>query len=197
MSTTKKITVNEFTKKYNAFTSDKLKEDFLKSVIKDTYVPFEKKIAICEKIIESSYYVKDQGTDGVERKKMRVNSPAKYMLYSLNLVDIYTNIEIDFKNSLEEFNVLNGLGYLDFIVDHISEKEIAEFRTILDMVERDTVQNEYEIHSFISNQVERFGRLAGVALMPMLEQLTQSVDNMDDKTVNKFVNGLKSIVERN
>lgn len=185
-----KITVKEFVDKYNTLQSDKLKEDYVKSIVNSTYLPFENKVAICEKIVDSSYYIKTKGTDGVERKKMHVNSPANYMLYCLNIVDNYTNISIDFKNSLEEFNILNKDGLFDLISIYISEREKKEFRMILDMVENDLIQNEYEVHAFISNQVERFGNLASATLSPLLKQLIQGIDNMDEKTVDKLIDGL-------
>ena len=64
-------------------------------------------------------------------------------------------------------------------------KELGELTSILEMKEKDVMQNEYEIHSFISDQVERFGKLLGVTLSPTLEKLGETIDNLDVEKLGK------------
>jgi hypothetical protein len=184
------FTVKEFCEKYNGTNVEQTKQDFIKKVMNQHYVPYEKKITICEKIIENSYYKKSE--DG-ESRRLHINSPAQYMLYCLNLINEYTNIKIDFSNALEEFNILNECGALDIIIFCISDKESKEFRSILDMVENDVLQNEYETHAFISNQVERFGELFGHIAKPALDRLSEVLENMDEKSIDKMFNKLKGL----
>ena len=115
------------------------------------------------------------------------------MLYCLNLVKQYTNIEIDFKNALEEFNMLNKYGLLDMICNTIPERELQEFQMILDMTENDVVHNEYEIHSFISNQIDRFGNLFGHIVKPAFDKINDIIKNMDEKTIEKMLDKTKGI----
>lgn len=187
----KKYTVKDFCKKYNDAKSEELKFALIKSVINPAYVAYEEKITICKKIVDASYYIKTE-KNGIETKKLHINSPFQYMGYCLWLVNKYTNIEIDFKNSLEEFNLLNKSELLDIIYSSIPEKEIKEFKMILDMVSSDVIQNEYEAHAFINNQVDRFGELFGIVLKPAIEQLASVIENMDEKTIEKIVNKLNS-----
>lgn len=191
------MTVREFVEKYNKLTSEDLKGKLVESVIKHEYVPYEKKITICKKIVEASHYIKKKDKNNKEMKKLHIDSTANYMLYCLNLVNYYSSIDVDFSNSLEEFNLLNGSECLNAIFSSISEREEKEFRMILDMIETDLMQNEYETHAFIRNQVERFGELIGVVVTPLFEQLTQSVNNMDEKTVNKLIKGLEELIKFN
>ena len=183
-------TVKEFCEKYNGTNVVQTKQAFVDKVMNPQYIPYEKKIAICEKIIENSYYKK---SDDGETKKLHINSPAQYMLYCLNLVRYYTNIKVDFSNSLEEFNMLNENELLDVIISSIPEKEFKEFRIVLDMVESDVIQNEYETHAFISNQVERFGELFGHVAKPALDRLSEILENMDEKTIDKIINKIKGL----
>lgn len=187
---TKKYTVKEFCEKYNKTNVEQLKKSLIEEIMNRHYVSYEMKITICEKIIESSYYKKN---DDGNTKKLHINSPAQYMLYYLWLVKQYTNIEINFENSLEEFNLLNECGLLDIITNNIPERELKEFRMILDMVENDVLQNEYEIHAFVSNQIERFGELTGYVLKPVIEQLNKTLENMDENTVDKIINKFKGM----
>lgn len=189
MTNTKKCTVKDFCKKYNDAKSEQTKETLIHSVMDPHYVPYEMKITICEKIVEASYYTTTD-KNGVNVKKLHVNSPAQYMLYCMNLVKEYTNIEVDFKDVLKEFNLLNKSDLVDIIHNNIPEKELREFQIILDMVRNDVMQNEYETHAFISNQVERFGELFGRVVSPALEKLSDTIANMDEKEIDKMINRL-------
>lgn len=190
MSNTKKYTVKDFFKKYNDAKSDELKGTLIKSVMNVHYVPYETKVTICEKIVESTYYIKTE-KNGIKTKKLHINSSANYMLYYLNIVNQYTNIEVDFKNCLEEFNMLNKCGVLDLIINSIPEREFKEFRMILDMVESDVMQNEYEPHAFISNQVERFGELFGSISKPVMKELQKYMKDLDPNDVKAIIGSLK------
>lgn len=188
MSDAKKYTVKDFCKKYNGENSEQLKEILIKSVMNVRYVPYEIKITICKKIIESAYYQKND----VGSKTLHVNSTTKHMLYHLYLVKQYTHIDVDFTNCLDEFNLLNKNGLFDIIFSNISNKELDEFNMILNMVESDIFKNEYNTRAFISNQVERFGELFGHIAEPALNRLTEVLENMDEKTVDNIVNKLKT-----
>lgn len=192
MANTTKYTVKDFCKRYIASKAEETKEVLIKSVMNPKYVPYEMKLTICEKIVESTYYQTVE-RNGVKIKKLHINSPGQYMSYCLWLVKQYTNVDIDFKNSLDEFNLLNKYGLLDEFINLIPERELREFRMVLDMVGNDVVQNEYETHAFISNQVERFGELTGVLLKPVIEQLSKTIENMDEKTIEKMVNKLSGM----
>lgn len=192
----KKISVKEFIKKYEALKSEELKNDYVNSIVKNNYVPYENKVTICQKIVEASYYIIVKDRDGKERKKMHINSTAKHMLYCLNVVNNYTNLEINFKNSLEEFNALNKIGCLDLILENVPEKEIKELKMIFEMVESDLIKNEYEPHAFISNQVERFGDLAGATLSPLLKMLIEQFDSFDDQKIEMILDAANKFTSK-
>lgn len=185
----KKYTVKEFCKKYNTSSIEE-KELLVEEIMNSHYVSYEMKIAICEKIIENSYYRKSEGE---KTKKIHINSPAKYMLYRLYLVKQYTNIEIDFSKTLEEFNLLNEYCLFDVILQRIAHKEIEEFNMILDMVKNDVINNEYETHAFFSNQIERFGELFGHIAKPAIDRFVDVLENMDEKTIDKMVGKIKGL----
>ena len=194
----KKISVKEFMNSYNALTNEDLKNNFVKSTVINKYVPYEKKIAICEKIVESTYYTKTKNTDGVERRRMHIDSPLNYMLYCLNIINNYTSIEIDFSNALEEFNLINGSECLDLIFSYISERELKEFRIILEMVEDDVIKNEYEIHAFIKNQVERFSDVFSILAKttePILTEISKKIESMDEKDIKKFNDRIMKLIK--
>lgn len=189
MTTTKKYTVENFCKKYNNVTAEQIKKTLIEGIINPHYVPYEMKIAMCEKIVESSYYTTTE-KNGVKIKKLHINSPIQYMLYCMNLIKEYTHIEIDFKNILEEFNLLNEINLLDIIMLNIPEKELEEFKAVLDMVRGDVMQNEYEPLAFITNQIERFGELFGAMVDPVLNTLGKIVANINFKDIERALSNM-------
>ena len=71
-----------------------------------------------------------------------------------NLIDLYTNITVDFSNILEEYDLLEEQCLVDELIRLMPQREVT-FETILKMVFDDFIQNNYENHAFISNQVQR------------------------------------------
>ena len=67
---------------------------------------------------------------------------------------------------------------------------------MIDLKQRDEMTNQYETHSFISNQVERFGTLIGITLKPVLEKISEQIENMSDEDVEKFVNKFEKLLKR-
>lgn len=190
-NTEKKVTVQEFVEKCNELTVEEIKDYII-----NEYIPYENKITICEKIVESTYYIKTQDVNGAEKKKLHINSAATFMLYRLNMINSYTLIDIDFKNSLKEYNLLNKSGLIDVIFKLIPENELSEFDMLLEMTKNDFIANEYETKAFISKQVERFGELFGIMVTPAFERLSEVIENMDNKTVDSITSKVKNIMDK-
>ena len=92
--------------------------------------------------------------------------------------------------------MLNESGLLDKIMQMIPEKEISEFKMICDMKKTDLIQNKYESHAFISDQIERFGTLIGITLNPVLEKISEQIENMSEEDVEKFANKFEKLLKR-
>lgn len=170
------ISLNSFFTLLNTKGNKNNVEDFVKSHIKDEYVPYEKKADAARAIIDASYWIteKEKGQKG--QKRLHIDSVAKHMLTCITMLDLYTDIErskIDGK-VLEDFNRLNGSGIFDIIIRNIDERELREFNMVVQMTADDLIANEYEPHAFFKNQIERFGNLIGTSLKPVLEGLDLS-----------------------
>lgn len=165
--------VDTFLKLYNTKKTEEEKTATIAQIMNNTHIGYADKVDRAGIIAQNSYHVKETGVDGVEREVFRQNSAAKYMLYSLTLVDLYTTLEIDFKQSLELFEKING-EILDMIIMSIDERERKEFQMLLDFACDDLLVNEYEPHAFIREQVERFGSLFGAIVAPVIENIDVS-----------------------
>jgi hypothetical protein len=163
--------------------TDEEKNEMIKKHLKNEYVPYEKKADIAKAIINNTYWKKEIDED---IQHLHIDSIACYMLKCMAIVDLYTDIERQKGDGkmLEDFNTLNSYGVLDLIVQNMDQRELKEFNMILQMTQDDVIANEFENHAFISQQVERFGKLISTALAPVLSQI-------DLEQVKEVINQLK------
>lgn len=162
--------IETFVKLYNAKRTDEEKMDAVKERMTNKHVSFSDKVNHADIIAKQCYYQKEKDANGVEREVFKQNSAAKYMFYSLTVVKLYTDLDIDFKQGLEQFEMLNG-EILDIIISLINKRELKEFQMLLDFACDDIMVNEYEPHAFVKNEIERLGVLIGTAITPVLQTL--------------------------
>lgn len=176
--------IDTFIALYKTKKTDEDKLNAVKQIMKNKRVSYADKVDRAGIIAKNSYHQKQKDINGEEREVFFQNSAAKYMLYSLTLVDLYTNLEIDFKQSLESFEKING-ELLDAIIMSIDERERKEFQMLLEFACDDLMVNEYELHAFVREQVDRFGSLIGTVLVPILENIDINKIEEVMKQVNK------------
>ena len=145
-----KISVDNFVKMYtvNSKAKDKTFEEFIKKHIVVDYVDFLTKTVICDGIIKSTCHIKDG-----EREVIKINSSGKYLLFIMKLIDLYTDIEIDFKDGkyVEQYDKLNKVGAIIVLTEAIPVAEYAEFNMVLNMKLSDFESNEYSLTALLYN----------------------------------------------
>ena len=197
--------VNEYTKR-----ADQLKEQYLKENLKITsYVPFLRKDAIAQVIVDRSTYkyenyTKEDGTIGNRKTdKIQINSITQYILFCRVLIENYTNLEIETKEFVEEYDALKECGLLDKLMvgnenvpPMIPVSEISELRSLISMKQSDAMTNYATPQAYISNQVERVSTILGVTLKPVLDKIATSIENMDEKDIEKLSKALERGLKR-
>ena len=63
--------------------------------------------------------------------------------------------------------------------------EMEEFKFIINEKKKDIMTNKYEIHSFIKEQVERFGQLANVTLNPIVDAVSKLIEDVPEEDINE------------
>ena len=196
--------IKQFCKEYSN-RIDKLKGDYLKENLKITiYLPFIKKDALAQNIVNATTYkfedyTKEDGTTGRRRtNQIQVNSTAQMLLFYRVIIENYTDLEVETEGFYEEYDVLNESGVLfELTADFeghpslIPAKEISELRGMIDLKQRDIMTNQYEIHSYISNQIERITEIGSIVLKPVLDKLATELENMDEKDIEKLSKALE------
>lgn len=208
----KKMTVKEFVKKYTSLQNENLKENLINSIKIKEYIQYERKADLCKALINTSSYEKKEDENGNVTRIFRRDSIVEYMMFNLMLINEYTSIDVEFKNNIEEFNMLNApnvvvtdesgkefkVGLIDILISKIPDRELKEFNMILDLTKRDLMQNEYETHAFIKSQVERFSEVLKVVAKsaePALIEISKKIENMDEKDIKKFGDRIKKLIK--
>ena len=182
--------IKNFTEKYSAIATDRLKEEYLNDNLHiKTYLPFLTKVTLADKLAKVTTLDKD--TDNINLK-----SDVNYLLFCRMIIEQYTDLQVETEGFYEEYDLLNESGLLDKIMQMIPEKEIKEFKMIVDMKKDDLLFNQSTPKAFINQQIERITNIASVTLKPVLDKLATELENMDDSKIEKLSKVLEKGLKR-
>lgn len=190
-----KITIKTFCKEYSNRVNDTLKKQYIKDNLEITpYVPFVKKDALISNLLKATMIDKDTGN-------VKVNSSAEYLLMTRILIENYTNLTVETDGFYEEYDELKKSGLFTILLigneatataPLIPYEEIVEFKHLLSIKRSDILTNRYEIHSFITEQVDRFKALGEVTLTPLVEVVSKKLDEVSKEDLDKVVEFAKN-----
>ena len=170
------ITVDMFVKTYkaNAKAKDKTFEEFINKHITTKYISYINKVAYCDSIVKATCHIKDG-----DREIIKVNSPNRYMFFTMKLIQLYTDININDDNVVGDYDSLNEIGAINVLMAAIPESEYTEFSTLLNMRMDDFYDNEYSINALLYNLKESFS-LSEEVINSVLEELQKQANNTTD-----------------
>lgn len=174
-----KITIKTFCKEYSNCVNDTLKKQYIKDNLEITsYVPFVNKDALISNLLKATMI--DKETDNV-----KVNSSAEYLLMTRILIENYTNLTVETDGFYEEYDELKKSGLFNILLvgndttaPLIPIEEITEFKFLLSQKKADIMTNRYEIHSFITEQVDKIKALGEATLTPFMEVVSKKLDEI-------------------
>lgn len=175
----KNITIKTFCKEYNNRVNDILKKQYIEDNLEIIpYVSFVKKDALISNLLKATMIDKETGN-------VKVNSSAEYLLMTRILIENYTNLTVETEGFFEEYDELKKSGLFNILLvgDDITTplipyEEIAEFKHLLSIKRNDVLTNRYEIHSFITEQVDRFKTLGEATLTPLIDIVSKKLDEI-------------------
>jgi len=168
---TVKKTVKEFITIFNKKDTDK--PTLIRKIILTGYVPYLKKIDIATRIINATCF---KYVEGNSTPEIQIKSPFKYMLYVLNLINLYTVIDIDFEheNPVDLYDALNENGIIEAFISTMSttnQKELEEFQTVLNMVYDDFITNNMSTNAIVNKIIVEFGEMVTPIIAKAVEQM--------------------------
>lgn len=175
---------------YNKRTSTKLKDEFLKTQIKIIpYLDYGTKMFLAQNIIDKSCL-----KDG----NLHIDSCKKYILYIYTVIKFYTNIDINEKDIMIQYDLLDRNNLVEKILKLIPEKELITFNTILDMKQNDLMNNKYETHAFIVDQLDKVKEIVpelSKIFVPLIEKLNNKIETLDENKIEKILNRVTKFVK--
>ena len=183
----KDFNVKSFVEEYEKQLTNDDKAKFLKSKLKiEKYMPYADKLTLAENIVKHSSYamVKE---DGVLKQTDRIslNSPMRYILFVMTVVDKYTNIKVNFNNIMPDFDALNFNSLIEVIFEKIGDKETAEFNTVVEMVLNDFMANKYQFKNYIDDTLLKISGLVEKCA-PLIDNITSKLDSMSEEDAEKL-----------
>lgn len=176
------MTIEEFIKKYRIASKGRESgELFLQERITRLYVPYVQKVAVCNNIVNTCWYVEDELTNS---KRLHINSTNLYLFYIMWLIHLYTDIQFedskvaDAYDCLNQYHVSDNETLIQVIIDRIPNTQRAQFNSILQMVESDIEKNEYQIGAWLSNRIENCSAIIGNSILPILNSTGLSLDDI-------------------
>lgn len=183
----KDFNVKGFVEEYEKQSTDADKAKFLRSKLKtERYMPYADKLAVAENIVKSSSYamVKEDG-ELKQTDRIALNSPMRYILFVMTIVDKYTNIEVNFKNIMPDFDALNFNSLIEVIFEKVGDKETAEFNTVVDMVLNDFMANKYQFKNYINETLSRVSGLVEKCA-PLIDNIVNKLDSLSEEDAEKL-----------
>ena len=150
--------VNEFIEKLSELKNDAERNEFLKERLTVTYVDFERKIDMCQKIIKNTSYEEITEDTVIWKKRFAM----EYLFYTIKLISTYTDVEIEDGNVMKNFNELNKnylqtkeaiVSYIQVLINIIPVPEINEFNFVLGLCKDDQESNERNLVGAIGDLI--------------------------------------------
>lgn len=142
------MTVDELIKKNSSAIKSKKEYSFDKH-LKRKYLPYLEKTSLVKAIIKMTSY-KKVGDEEVYAR----NTSLMLFVFSLKLIETYTDITIDANNLNTEYDKLMESGVMNCLMKQIPEEEISILRGMLDMERDDLEVNTRSLVSFLENKAE-------------------------------------------
>lgn len=183
----KDFNVKSFVEEYEKQSTDADKAKFLRGKLKtEKYMPYSDKLTHAENIARHSSYAMIK-EDGVLKQTNRIalNSPMRYILFVMTVVDKYTNIEVNFGNIMPDFDALNLNGLIEAIFEKVGDKEVAEFNTVVEMVFNDFMANKYQFRNYIDDTLLKVSGIVEKCA-PLIDNITNKLDSMSEKDIEKL-----------
>lgn len=194
-----KITLDEIYNEITKRTSDAVKKTYLNKVIKvKPHVSYVQREVIAKQIIDTAHFSIPVGTDITKLtdeelnnlpKVPTINHSAQYVLSALMLVDLYTNVKIDFKQGAFQYDKLVETGVINYVLDNVPESEINEFKMLIDYKYEEYYQRYFSMKSYIDSKLKSFESIISM----LTDTITTSLDKIDKNEVKEVIDVVKEI----
>ena len=196
-----KMSILDFCKGYRNQPTDEAKVEYIKkNLVVNPYLPIREKAKMAERLANATMYKYEGELENQKRTDVvHINSISQRILFVIAILEAYTNLYGTTNDFCEEYDALKQSGLYDvLLVDYedapslIPGREIAECTELTELAISDIFRNYDSPTSFISNQVERFGKLANLTIEPLLNALQSKIGDIPREDLENVIQMAKS-----
>lgn len=191
--------VSRFVKAYITMANEKLRESYLKTEVKliTNYVPYITKCNYVENLVLSTCFENKVDENGkiVTGKKYVRNKATQNMLYQMMLINIYTNLNIEYGNNdnhiTEQYDELNKYGLINYLLSLIPKSERDAFGILLTLKNEDTYINHGSLEAVVRNSLDVFMEKVVSAGLDSMQQVLSSISASELKDILSMISSDK------
>ena len=194
-----KILLDDICEQLNKRTSENAKKAYINQVIKiKPHVSYVARDVVAKQIIDAAHFSFPEGIDITNisedelkniEKVPKINRSSQYVMSALMLVDLYTNIKINFAKGAFQYDKLVESGLINYVLENVPESEIKEFEMLIDYKYDEYYQKYFSMKAYVDSKLSSLESVIGM----LTDIITTSIDEISKDKVIDVVDKVKEI----
>ena len=192
-----KILLDDICEQLNKRTSENAKKAYINQVIKiKPHVSYVARDVVAKQIIDAAHFSFPEGIDITNisedelkniEKVPKINRSSQYVMSALMLVDLYTNIKINFAKGAFQYDKLVESGLINYVLENVPESEINEFKMLIDYKYEEYYQKYFSMKAYVDSKLGKLESIISV----LTDTITTSLDKIDKDEVKEIIDVFK------
>ena len=193
-----KILLDDICEQLNKRTSENAKKAYINQVIKiKPHVSYVARDVVAKQIIDAAHFSFPEGIDITNisedeleniEKVPKINRSSQYIMSALMLVDLYTNIKINFAKGAFQYDKLVESGLINYVLENVPESEIKEFEMLIDYKYEEYYQKYFSMKSYVDSKLNDLE----LVINTLTDMITTTLSKIDEKKLNGLVDKIKN-----
>lgn len=193
-----KILLDDICEQLNKRTSENAKKAYINQVIRiKPHVSYVARDVVAKQIIDAAHFSFPEGIDITNisedelkniEKVPKINRSSQYVMSALMLVDLYTNIKIDFVKGAFQYDKLVESGIINYVLENVPESEINEFKMLIDYKYDEYYQKYFSMKAYVDSKLNDLE----LVINTLTDMITTTLSKIDKKKLNGLVDKIKN-----
>ena len=193
-----KILLDDICEQLNKRTSENAKKAYINQVVKiKPHVSYVARDVVAKQIIDAAHFSFPEGMDITNisedeleniEKVPKINRSSQYIMSALMLVDLYTNIKINFAKGAFQYDKLVESGLINYVLENVPESEINEFKMLIDYKYEEYYQKYFSMKSYVDSKLNDLE----LVINTLTDMIATTLSKIDKKKLNGLVDKIKN-----
>lgn len=193
-----KILLDDICEQLNKRTSENAKKAYINQVIKiKPHVSYVARDVVAKQIIDAAHFNFPEGIDITNisedeleniEKVPKINRSSQYIMSALMLVDLYTNIKINFAKGAFQYDKLVESGIINYVLENVPESEVKEFEMLIDYKYEEYYQKYFSMKSYVDSKLNNLE----LVINTLTDMIATTLSKIDEKKLNRLVDKIKN-----